>query len=281
MRGVGCVPYIHIHRRESGKQAICMKQKREQHTLIIPFFFFSFSIPCNNSPFMTKQQHLSWSSCATSATSNTRRRRGSGSSQTTRSFYPLHRSITDEESYADKPSPITRFVSKLLGNSSFFLFIFISEQRQHVCCFPLQQASEHLPPLHHPPPPPTTEGVLLQLTSPIQQLQSQREGLSFLQHRLCIATTIIPPHQLTLRSLTGNKYHPPIVAIQAPVATTQLSAATKTNNVYRVVALLLHLHLYQQPTLLLSIQQLSTLLCLLQVNLNSKIKSNGSSIFWI
>ncbi|CDH55827.1 hypothetical protein RO3G_05015 [Lichtheimia corymbifera JMRC:FSU:9682] len=64
---------------------------------------------------MTKQQHLSWSSCATSATSNTRRRRGSGSSQTTRSFYPLHRSITDEESYADKPSPITRFVSKLLG----------------------------------------------------------------------------------------------------------------------------------------------------------------------
>ncbi|CDS09341.1 hypothetical protein LRAMOSA10701 [Lichtheimia ramosa] len=64
---------------------------------------------------MTKQQHLSWSSCATSTAHNTRPRRGSGSSQTTRSFYPLHRSITDEESYADKPSPITRFVSKLLG----------------------------------------------------------------------------------------------------------------------------------------------------------------------
>ncbi|ORY97294.1 TLD-domain-containing protein, partial [Syncephalastrum racemosum] len=33
-------------------------------------------------------------------------------------FYPLHRSLTDEESYNHKPSPITRFVAKLLSLGS-------------------------------------------------------------------------------------------------------------------------------------------------------------------
>ncbi|KAI9492529.1 TLD-domain-containing protein [Zychaea mexicana] len=72
---------------------------------------------------MTKQQqHLSWSPAPTTATTTAyhhrhhrhhhhhhhhRRRKPE--------FYPLHRSITDEDSYADKPSPITRFVTKLLG----------------------------------------------------------------------------------------------------------------------------------------------------------------------
>ena len=85
---------------------------------------------------MTKQQHLSWSpvptiisTTTTTATTTTTTTTNDYHSTSRRphhrhhhhqyrknQFYtPLYRSMTDEDSYADKPSPITRFVTKLLG----------------------------------------------------------------------------------------------------------------------------------------------------------------------
>ncbi|KAI9258747.1 TLD-domain-containing protein [Phascolomyces articulosus] len=66
---------------------------------------------------MTKQQHLSWSPSPASVTITTENKNHHRHHHSHRhQFYvPLHRSITDENSYADKPSPITRFVTKLLG----------------------------------------------------------------------------------------------------------------------------------------------------------------------
>ncbi|KAI9316518.1 TLD-domain-containing protein [Dichotomocladium elegans] len=104
------------------------------------FVYFTLSIHllpplsfCCTYAEMTKQHqyHLSWSpaatvyhsknhqtySMATSAAGEHNPSMAGPSSPAKHSqiYYPLQRSVTDEESYADKPSPITRFVSKLLG----------------------------------------------------------------------------------------------------------------------------------------------------------------------
>ncbi|KAL1929418.1 hypothetical protein VTP01DRAFT_1556 [Rhizomucor pusillus] len=86
---------------------------------------------------MTKQQRLSWASPAHQVTHHHRHHRRKDT-RPPQYLYPLHRSITDEESYADKPSPITRFVSKLLG-----LTLSSQQQQQQ------QQHRQKRPPFAH------------------------------------------------------------------------------------------------------------------------------------